>query len=608
MIEKKFIFPFRLKFGQMEGDKMTRIAIVSADKCKPSRCASECKKGCPIVRSGKLCIEVAKTSKIAYLSEVLCIGCGICVKKCPFGAISIINLPTNLEKDTVHRYGENSFKLHRLPIPRRGQVLGLVGTNGIGKSTVLKILSGKLQCNLGQYNNPPNNSQILSRFQGSELHGYFTELQRGNLQVLTKPQYIDNIPKSCSGRVREILSAQNKLGDIEEILSMLDLHKLLNRNIENLSGGELQRFAIALTSIQGANVLFYDEPSSYLDVKQRLAAAQLIRKMSEKSNYVIVVEHDLALLDYLSDFICCFYGSPGAYGVVTSPFSVREGINVFLDGFIPTENVRFREESLNFHISEKEDEIKHSCEYEYPNMTKTLGDFTLNIRKGKFTDSQITVLLGQNGTGKTTFIKLLAEEKSIIPNLTISYKPQEITPKFTGTVYQLLCRKIGSSSTNIQFQNEVIKPLGIDKLYDFKVLNLSGGELQRIAIALVLGSPADIYLIDEPSAHLDSEQRIIISRVIKRFIYNAKKTAFIVEHDFIMATYLADQIIVYDGEPSINCTANSPVSLINGMNTFLRQLNITFRRDPFNFRPRINKLNSNKDRNQKVSQNFFCID
>ncbi|KAL6543429.1 ABC transporter E member 2 [Orobanche hederae] len=93
--------------------------------------------------NSKLCIEVTPAAKIAYILEELCIGCGICVKKCPFDAIQIINLPKDLDKDTTHRYGPNTFKLHRLPVPRPGQVLGLVGTNGIRKSTALKVLAGK---------------------------------------------------------------------------------------------------------------------------------------------------------------------------------------------------------------------------------------------------------------------------------------------------------------------------------------------------------------------------------------------------------------------------------------------------------------------------------
>ena len=97
----------------MSDDRLTRIAIVNTEKCKPSRCRQECKKCCPVVMQGKLCVEVNAKSKISFISEILCIGCGICVKKCPFQAIEIINLPKNLAKDTTHRYGPNSFKLHR---------------------------------------------------------------------------------------------------------------------------------------------------------------------------------------------------------------------------------------------------------------------------------------------------------------------------------------------------------------------------------------------------------------------------------------------------------------------------------------------------------------
>jgi len=137
---------------------------------------------------------------------------------------------------------------------------------------------------------------------------------------------------------------------------------------------------------------------------------------------------------------------------------------------------------------------------------------------------------------------------------------------------------------------------------------LSGGELQRVAIVLSLGKPADIYLIDEPSAYLDVEQRVVAARVIKRFILHAKKTAFIVEHDFIMATYLADRVIVYEGTPGVHCTASAPMSLLQGMNKFLAQLEITFRRDPTNFRPRINKMDSVKDREQKQQGSYFLLE
>eukprot|EP01111_Echinosteliopsis_oligospora_P002436 TRINITY_DN1361_c0_g1_i1.p1 TRINITY_DN1361_c0_g1~~TRINITY_DN1361_c0_g1_i1.p1 ORF type:complete len:602 (-),score=138.77 TRINITY_DN1361_c0_g1_i1:76-1881(-) len=596
-------------------DKLTRIAIVNSDKCKPKRCKQECKKSCPVVRMGKLCIEVTPNDKIAYISEELCIGCGICPKKCPFEAINIINLPKNLDKDTTHRYGPNSFKLHRLPTPRPGQVLGLVGTNGIGKSTALKVLAGKLKPNLGNFETPPEWRDILAYFRGSELQNYFTRILEDNLKAIIKPQYVDHIPKAVKGTVRDILNNKDDRKIFEEMVEALDLRNVLDRNIIDLSGGELQRFAIGVVCVQEADIYMFDEPSSYLDVKQRLKAAQTIRALLKPQTYVIVVEHDLSVLDYLSDFICVLYGTPGAYGVVTLPFSVREGINIFLAGFVPTENLRFREVSLTFKVAENvEDEsIKRFSSYKYPEMTKTQGDFKLHVMPGEFTDSEIIVMLGQNGTGKTTFIRMLAgalkaDSEAQVPELNVSYKPQKISPKFEGTVRQLLHKRIKDTYLHPQFNSDVYKPLLIEPIIDQMVQNLSGGELQRVALVLCMGQPADIYLIDEPSAYLDSEQRIVAAKVIKRFILHAKKTGFIVEHDFIMATYLADKVVVYDGTPSISCTANTPQSLLTGMNAFLKALDITFRRDPTNYRPRINKLDSIKDKEQKVQGAYFYLD
>ncbi|XP_056588926.1 ATP-binding cassette sub-family E member 1 [Triplophysa dalaica] len=596
-------------------DKNTRIAIVNHDKCKPKKCRQECKKSCPVVRMGKLCIEVTPQSKIVWISESLCIGCGICIKKCPFGALSIVNLPSNLEKETTHRYCANAFKLHRLPIPRPGEVLGLVGTNGIGKSTALKILAGKQKPNLGRFDAPPDWQEILAYFRGSELQNYFTKILEDDLKAIVKPQYVDQIPKTVKGSVGSILSRKDDTKTEERVCEQLDLLHLRDRSVEDLSGGELQRFACAVVCIQRADIFMFDEPSSYLDVKQRLRAAITIRSLISPDRYIIVVEHDLSVLDYLSDFICCLYGVPSAYGVVTMPFSVREGINIFLDGYVPTENLRFRETSLVFKVAETaaEEEVKKMCRYQYPDMKKCMGEFSLVITEGEFTDSEIMVMLGENGTGKTTFIRMLAgglkpDGGGDIPILNVSYKPQKISPKFKGSVRALLHDKIRDAYTHPQFVTDVMKPMQIESIIDQDVQNLSGGELQRVALALCLGKPADVYLIDEPSAYLDSEQRLMAARVVKRFILHAKKTAFVVEHDFIMATYLADRVIVFDGIPSRSTTANAPQSLLAGMNKFLAQLGITFRRDPNNFRPRINKLNSIKDVEQKKSGNYFFLD
>ena len=304
-------------------DKLTRVAIVKEDKCKPKKCRQECKRSCPVVRLGKECIEVNPNSKLSYISEELCIGCGICVKKCPFEAISIINLPKSLEKEQTHRYGPNSFKLHRLPMPRPGQVLGLVGTNGIGKSTALKILGGKQKPNLGRFETPPEWAEILVHFRGSELQNYFTRILEDNLKAIIKPQYVDHIPKAVKGKVLDLMTSKNERNNMEWTMTELDLNHVKDRNVEVLSGGELQRFAIAVVVVQKADVYMFDEPSSYLDVKQRLKAATTIRSIVEGDEglqrFVLVVEHDLAILDYLSGLytFCHYY--------VVSPF-----VNLFL--------------------------------------------------------------------------------------------------------------------------------------------------------------------------------------------------------------------------------------------------------------------------------------
>ncbi|KAJ8129961.1 hypothetical protein O1611_g3669 [Lasiodiplodia mahajangana] len=557
--------------------KLTRVAIVSDDKCKPKKCRQECKKSCPVVRTGKLCIEVTPDSRLAFISETLCIGCGICPKKCPFGAITIINLPTNLESQVTHRYSANSFKVHRLPTPRPGQVLGLVGTNGIGKN-------------------------------------YFTKLLEDDLKAVVKPQYVDQLPravKTPDKSVRYLLERGSAKGNMDEVLDTLELRHLLDRDVNLLSGGELQRFAIGTVCVQNADVYMFDEPSSYLDVKQRLSAGRMIRSLLDVKNYVIVVEHDLSVLDYLSDYICVLYGQPAVYGVVTLPYSVREGINIFLDGHIPTENLRFRDESLTFRISEGTDDFQadKARGFTYPKMEKTLGNFRLRIDAGNFTDSEILVMMGENGTGKTSFCRLLAgalkpDSAKKVPDMRVSLKPQTITPKFEGFLVAPVPDRCSQAFETRRLHRPGKQfPLPDNRITQAHSLT-SLGELQRVAIVMALGLPADIYLIDEPSAYLDSEQRIIAARVIKRFIMSVKKTAFIVEHDFLMATYLADRVIVFDGKPGIDAHANAPESLLTGCNKFLKNLDVTFRRDPTNYRPRINKLNSQLDQEQKLSGNY----
>ncbi|KAH9386846.1 ATP-binding cassette, sub-family E, member 1 [Nematocida major] len=598
-----------------EKSQLTRLAVVLPDKCKPKLCQLECKKACPVNRQGKPCITVDKTTKTAEISEILCIGCSACQKKCPFDAIRIINLPTSLSKDVVHRYSPNGFKLHRLPVPRPNKVLGLIGTNGIGKSTALGILSGDTTPNMNDFAAKPDWNKLLVRYRGSELHKYFTRLLSEEMKISYKTQYVDKIPRSLGDEtVGEVLPNVDE--NTGRLYKELELLKLSERRVKDLSGGELQRFAIAQAMARDADVYIFDEPSSYLDVRQRIKVATLIKSLCADRKYVIVVEHDLSVLDLMSDYGCVLYGSPGAYGVISQPFVIREAINIFLNGVLPTENMRFRKEGLSFRIAESAGGAETVCEgslglVNYPAMSKSWGSgFELRAEAGAFTTPEIIVLLGENGMGKTTFIKMLSGEVKPdngkeAPKLTISIKPQKLSPKYEDTVRSLFLIKAKHALVDSLFTVEVMNPLEIKNLFDKKVKELSGGELQRVAIALCLSKPADLYLIDEPSAYLDSDQRIIVSKVLKRFITSQKRSAFVVEHDMIMATYVADRMMVFEGQPGVKCTVSAPGGVVDGMNKFLKSLDVTFRRDAENFRPRINMPNSAKDREQRESGNYF---
>ena len=606
-----------------------RIAIVESEKCKPDKCGLECKNNCPINKvgirgdTGKICIEVSKKDKTAKISEILCIGCGICIKKCPFGAIDIINLPTNIPSESTHRYGPNRFILYKLPTPRPNSILGLVGTNGIGKTTALQILTKKIIPNLGVFDVEPSWEALLKKYKGSEVQAYFTKLLAENYKSAFKLQFVDQIPKIVTGNVGDIITKRDIRGISKELIPIFELENILDRNVAVLSGGELQRFAILITLMQKVNIFVFDEPTSYLDVKQRLCMSNAIRNYTrqdgDQENYTILVEHDLSILDYMSDHICCLYGRPAAFGVVSLPYGVKEGINVFLDGFLTKENVRIRDDAISFKQGEFVDDLtllqnpESVVTKSYPRIVKKLGTFTLTVEPGSYQSSQIVVLLGENGTGKTTFVKILAgidkEIDAVLPLIKVSYKPQKIKATFEGNVRDLLWMRIkGIWTSNALFKTTIFDPMMVEHLFLSEVQKLSGGEMQRVGLVVSLGKEADVYLIDEPSAYLDVEQRIVTAKAIKKFIMLMYKTAFIVEHDFIMATYLADRVIFYEGTPGVNCVANSPTTLVEGMNQFLKLLGITFRRDKSNFRPRINKFDSVLDKEQKQSGNYFTVE
>jgi len=535
------------------------------------------------------------------------------VKKCPFKAISIVNLPDELEKGCSHRFGQNTFKLYRLPTPSPGVVLGLLGQNGIGKTTALKILSGDIKLNLGNYEGQLDWNEIVQHFRGSTLQEYFQKMGEGKLRISHKPQYVDKIPKAVSGKVGELLEKVDERKNLEEIASRLELKQLWDRPLVVLSGGELQRVAVAAAMCREAEVYLFDEPSSYLDVKQRLEVAKVIRSLKDDQKIVIVAEHDLAIIDYLSDQICLFYGEPSVYGIVSNVHGVRTGINIYLQGYIPDENIRFRKEGIIFH--EKPPTVGVGAGQTlltWERIEKTYTDFKLVADPGEIKRGEIIGILGANGIGKTTFVKILAgiedpDDGRKFGELKVSYKPQYISSEYNGTVQDLLMSVAKENFASGWYRTEILQPLKVNVLLDRNVAELSGGELQKVAIAACLSCTAEIYLLDEPSAYLDVEERLNMARAIRRVVENHNVTAFVVEHDVVAQDFIADHLMVFTGKPGESGTADPPMNLRKGMNMFLKEMNVTFRRDPATKRPRVNKEGSKLDRFQKQVGEYYYV-
>ena len=591
---------------------MLRVAVVDKERCKPEKCDLVCIRFCPMVRTRREAIRIGDNGK-AYVAEMICSGCGICVRKCPFDALRIVNLPDELKTDHTHRFGPNAFTLYRLPTLKRGSVVGLLGRNGIGKSTILRILSGELIPNLGNYMEPPTKEKVKENYAGQPMFDYLEALYGGTMQVVLKPQYVDKIPKIIKGTVGEVLKRFDQRGTMEQVAKDLELEYLMDRPLDVLSGGELQRVAIATAIIRDAKVYLFDEPSSHLDVYQRTKAARAIRSLVDDEKMVVAAEHDLAVLDYMSDDVFLLYGDPDVYGIVSHIHTVREGINIYINGYIPDENIRFREIPIIFHDKPPNfDRTKARTLLQWSELKKKYGGFSLDVEAGKIGVGEVVGILGMNGIGKTTFIKMLAgveqpDEGSVNnPTLKVSYKPQYISQSSVpGTVEQVLRKAAGEKYTETWFTAEVLDPLHVKRMLERDVKVLSGGELQRVAIAECLSRDADIYLLDEPSAYLDVEERLAVARAIRRITKMRGVTAFVVEHDIVTQDFIADKLMVFTGEAGRSGHAGQPLSLEDGMNAFLKQMGVTFRRDADTKRPRVNKPGSRLDKEQKESGRYY---
>jgi ATP-binding cassette subfamily E protein 1 len=588
------------------------VAVVDQDLCQSKKCGLECITYCPVNINGDQCIVLGENAK-AVISEELCIGCGICIKVCPFDAITILNLSEELKEDKIHQFGINSFRLYKLPIIRPGQVVGLVGRNGIGKSTALRILSGSLVPNLGDYDHEVAWDAFVKYLSGREMKEHFQRVANDELKVSMKPQMIYKIPEAWKKDSKSLLTKMDERGEMDFVVDQLHLTGSLGKRPAELSGGELQRIAVATAFLREADIYLFDEPSSFNDVFERLAVSNLIRKLASRGKSVLVVEHDLAFLDYVSDYVQILYGEPGVYGVVSALYPSRSGINSLLDGYLPQENIRFRDQPVVFRETSGGEIVKsETVAASYEDISKHFPGFRLSVQGGVLSQGQVIGVLGANALGKTTFLRIIAGEEKpdrgrVISNAKVAYKPQYLKYEFSGTVEEFFSSTLESKFDDPVLQSVLVGQLKIDKLLARNFSDLSGGELQKLAIISTMAQEADIYALDEPSAFLDVEDRFVVAKAVNRLVKGRGRSAIVIDHDIQLIDLVSDSLLVFSGKPGKEGHATEPLGKEEGMNNFLKGVGLTYRRDLTTARPRVNKPGSKLDREQKEKGRYYYV-
>lgn len=587
---------------------MGKIAvIVDKSKCHSDRCQHECIKFDPVNRSGGKGFHLDDDKKSAIDERVATEMHKICAKKCPFSAISIVNLPQQLKEEPIHRYGNNEFMLYGLPIFKENKVVGILGRNGIGKSTALNILSGGLIPNLGEYNKKSGEESVIQRYSKVNLGNYFKNLYNKKIKFSYKPQRVELIGRSFNGKVIDLLKRVDEKDESEKLINEFELDKIKNRNVKDLSGGELQKIAIIAASIKKADYYFFDEPSSFCDIQSRIKLAKMIKELGKKSR-VIVVDHDLATLDFVSDEIQIVYGEPGAYGIFSQTKGINRAINEYLEGNLKEENIKYRNYSIHFKPLSQRKEFSKELFLEIPKLEKSFNDFKLNINNFNLYKGQVVAIMGANGLGKSTFLNILSGKLKAdnidLKLKDVTYKEQDLESSDLN-VKEYLMNKGKNIFSDKWLNSILIEKLNLERLYDESVKNLSGGELQKINIVGTLAKDTQLILMDEPSAFIDVEDRLKVAEIIKEFTIKKEVCTIIVDHDIQFVDYLADSLLVFEGIPSKKGEVFGPFEKNEGMNRILKNLKITYRKDKETNRARINKEGSQLDQIQKIKGEYY---